>query len=983
MAMDLGREAGSVSIPGYEVRGLIGRGAMSSVYRANQVRVGRDVALKVLSRRSADDERLRQAFLRESQVLAELDHPNVVPVYDAGEENGSLYLAMRLVSGPDLAELIRQSSGLDPQRTIAIGRQLADAIDAAHEAGLVHRDIKPANVMLETDDSGADHVFLCDFGLGGSVAAPDPDRTDLDSTLGTANYSSPEQIAGGSVGPASDIYSFACLLFECLTGRVPYSRDNVAAVAYAHMEETPPSVVALRADLPAAVDAVLARGLAKDPAERPASARALVEELVSAGDGAIAAPATSTITPAVVVPRGGSGRGEPPFESGAARRRTNPWRQSARAMLVAVPVILLAAAIAVFGVLQHDATAVPGAVERALTPVKLPNGLVLSGKWALAGKDGSVLQVTTTIANNTNRPVAGFVDDVVPGSLATSIRDLHFLRTTPPHVEGSGRPLVLRWDFRDKPLAARSLTHRYFNIDVPVDGREVSRLDAWAGQRLGALRSHLSGDIQLLDPASLRSSPTAPFTLVAGQGVRVSLTGRYKDSSAPVDRAMFVDTVWTSARRHVARVQAIKGDGFVVGVSPGVTTIRAQVGEARLALRVKVVPPGTSSSTPPVNLLPLLDLDDVGPPAPKAFGAPPAVNHKPVAADDIWGTGQNQGVRIPVLRNDADPDGDTLSIVHVSRADHGKVTCRAADTLCTYQPERGFHGIDHFTYTDADRHGARDSAAVTVAVSEHQVPNRKPVTRDDAVEVGAGEKVTVRVTANDFDPDVGDRLHVKDNHDTTNLGRFHCSGTTCRFTAGDSIGTVAFPYAAADQHDATAVGIVHVTVVPRNQAPLTVIGVDLAPIASLGVGETAQLGVMFTMSDGTQRVGNGYTPSSDHPEYADANGTAVTGVGAGVATITVSYANPDGSTFTDSKEVTVTAPDTTTTTEDPSATTTTEDPSATTTTEDPSATTTTEDPSATTTTTEDPSATTTTTTEDTTSTEGQTDGSEPVVTTGG
>jgi YVTN family beta-propeller protein len=265
-------------VAGYELQRLIGRGGMGEVYRAFDARLERPVALKVLSPRFAEDEAFRERLLRESRLAAGLDHPNVVPVYDAGEADGTLFIAMRYVDGTDLRALLRAEGPLEPERAIAIAAQVAGALDAAHARGLVHRDVKPSNVLLDRAE-GREHCYLADFGLTQSVT----NRPVTDGELmGTVDYVAPEQIRGDPVDGRADVYALGCLLYESLTDELPFGRASDVATIYAHLEEDPVPASERRAELPEDVDAVLARAMAKDREERYDTCSALVEDARSA-----------------------------------------------------------------------------------------------------------------------------------------------------------------------------------------------------------------------------------------------------------------------------------------------------------------------------------------------------------------------------------------------------------------------------------------------------------------------------------------------------------------------------------------------------------------------------------------------------------------------------------------------------------------------------------------------------------------------------
>jgi YVTN family beta-propeller protein len=268
---DQGPLAGPL-LEGYVPEELIGQGGMGEVYRALDVRLGRPVALKVLAVGAVEDEGSRERLLRESRLAASLDHPNVVPIYEAGEQDGRLFIAMRYVPNRDLKGLLLREGALSPQRSVAIAEQLAAALDAAHRQQLVHRDVKPSNVLLDSQ-GGREHCYLADFGVTQSASERGPADGQF---LGTVAYVSPEQVRGDRVTGRSDQYGLACLVFECLTGTVPYGSRSDVAVIFAHLEEPVPSACGRRSELPAEIDAVLARGMAKDPDERYESCGAFV-----------------------------------------------------------------------------------------------------------------------------------------------------------------------------------------------------------------------------------------------------------------------------------------------------------------------------------------------------------------------------------------------------------------------------------------------------------------------------------------------------------------------------------------------------------------------------------------------------------------------------------------------------------------------------------------------------------------------------------
>jgi serine/threonine protein kinase len=256
-------------LAGYRLEQRIGAGGMASVFLAIDERLGRQAAVKILAPSLAADESFRQRFARESQAAAAVDHPNILPVYEAGEADGVLYIAMRYVSGGDVLTRVRQSGPLRPDQALDIVTAVASALDVAHSHGLVHRDVKPGNILL--DPAGhpgqPDHVYLTDFGLTTRSGAMD-ELTTPGMFLGTLNYVAPEQIQGLVADSRTDQYSLACSAFEMLTGSPPFGREDSFAILWAHMNQEPPAPSSRRAGLPAEVDAVFARALAKDPDAR-------------------------------------------------------------------------------------------------------------------------------------------------------------------------------------------------------------------------------------------------------------------------------------------------------------------------------------------------------------------------------------------------------------------------------------------------------------------------------------------------------------------------------------------------------------------------------------------------------------------------------------------------------------------------------------------------------------------------------------------
>ncbi|MGH3134028.1 MAG: protein kinase domain-containing protein [Gaiellaceae bacterium] len=300
-------------LAGYRIEALLGRGGMSVVYLAEDLALGRMVALKLLAPELSKDRRFRERFRLESRLAASIDHPNVIPIYEAGEAEGQLFIAMRYVEGIDLKRLLDQEGALESERAVRLLAHIAEGLDAAHARGLVHRDVKPSNVLLTTQ-ADREHVYLADFGLTKTSASAE-DAAQTAHLSGTTDYVAPEQIRDGTAGAAADVYALGCLFYESLTGRVPYPRASEFETLWAHVDEPPPKPSEIRPELSSAFDRVVATALAKDPAERYASGA----ELASAARMALPAGTrlghravvlavavlAATVAATVVVVRGG------------------------------------------------------------------------------------------------------------------------------------------------------------------------------------------------------------------------------------------------------------------------------------------------------------------------------------------------------------------------------------------------------------------------------------------------------------------------------------------------------------------------------------------------------------------------------------------------------------------------------------------------------------------------------------------------------
>jgi DNA-binding beta-propeller fold protein YncE/predicted Ser/Thr protein kinase len=344
-------------VAGYRIEGLLARGGMGVVYRATHLGLERPVALKVIARELVDRDGFRERFLRESRLAARLDHPSVVPIYDSREVDGELIVAMRLIKGGDLRTLIDREGPLSPQRALHLLGQVADALDAAHAAGIVHRDVKPHNILVE-----GDHAYLSDFGL---AKAFDESASGSASVVGTAHYMSPEQWRGDSIGPAADVYSLGCVLYEAMTGIAPFARGDA---------DTEP-------EMPQGVEAAVRRATAKDPGDRYRSASELI--------AAARAGAGTEVRPTAVLSHDRSERTTVPNSSqgwfGLRGRRAALW------IFAGFAVIAIAIAAAVLLLFGSEGPSVSAPISVGTPPLRITaDG---QGAWVTSERDGTVTRL--------------------------------------------------------------------------------------------------------------------------------------------------------------------------------------------------------------------------------------------------------------------------------------------------------------------------------------------------------------------------------------------------------------------------------------------------------------------------------------------------------------------------------------------------------------------------------------------------------------
>lgn len=364
---------------GYRVERRLGRGGMGILYLALEPGLERRVALKLIAPEAASDEVFARRFAEESRIAASIEHPNVVPIYAAGEEAGVPYIAMRYVAGADLARRLVREGRLSPQVASDLIAQIGNGLDAIHAAGLIHRDVKPANVLLSGEDGG-DHAYITDFGVARNVAT-ESGLTQTGRFVGTLDYVAPEQISGGSIDARVDVYALGCLLFKLLTGEVPFPKDGEAARLYAHLNDPPPAPSLYVPEVSMALDDVVIRAMSKDPDDRYPSAgdlgraaqAALRGERPAAPERTVATGAAATRTAEAIPTKAReTGTSAPPTEATrhlddeASSTATKPDAAGLghrRALIVGVAALLVAVVLAVI-LLSGDGGSSP---DRAAT----------------------------------------------------------------------------------------------------------------------------------------------------------------------------------------------------------------------------------------------------------------------------------------------------------------------------------------------------------------------------------------------------------------------------------------------------------------------------------------------------------------------------------------------------------------------------------------------------------------------------------------
>ncbi len=627
-------------ISGYRLEQQIGRGGMAAVFRAHDERLERQVALKILAPVLAQDDAFRQRFIAESRAAAAVEHPHIIPVYEAGEADAMLFIAMRLVRGGDLRTMVAQHGPLPPGRAEWILSAVASALDAAHAAGLVHRDVKPANMLLDVRQGRPDHVYLSDFGVS-KASIGSSGLTGSGQFIGTVDYAAPEQIHGLPVNGRTDQYALGCSAFELLCGQPPFFGKQLLAAMYSHLSAPPPVATSIRTELPAAVDEVFARVLAKSPADRyetcqefTGALRAALGLQTYAQGHSPAWDRDATIDPAVVerpafrirgiadgdvagdsadaamhtdrwatsqLTVGGSQRGQPGAGTPAARRNL---------LLIALALVIVLGGAAAGLLLTRG----PQSARYPFASQAYPNGLAITQVWTLTGSGGSSLEVTMTVTNMTRKTVTAALEEPIPTSVAPNPHDISYAGVVQPLVIGP--PAV--WDLRLQPGGEATVSYR---VAEPPSGTSQARLMQWVGAYAAASSQ------QVLVPVAHAGLLNGVWIIPRSLHVKVGQTRvlsaharLFNGQLAP--RADLAGMIWTTSN---SAVLAVTRSGRVIGKSPGTVLVTLVIGGLRASVTVVVDASG--------NVLP-----------PPAYSPPPG---QPTISPTPSGTPSSSGTPTP------------------------------------------------------------------------------------------------------------------------------------------------------------------------------------------------------------------------------------------------------------------------------------------------------------------------------------------------
>jgi streptogramin lyase len=559
---------------GHRIESIAGRGGMGVVYRATELSLDRTVALKLITPALAGDPEFRKRFVRESRAAASIEHPNVIPIFHASSEQDVLYISMRFVDGEDLRALLRREGRLEARRASRIVAQVAAALDAAHERGLVHRDVKPANVLLTSNE----HVYLSDFGLIKRVGEG-ATQVSRPGWVGTLGYVAPEQIRGERVDARSDVYALGSVLFHALTGGPPFAADTDEAMLYRHLHDDPPSV---NGKAPSAFDPVIRRALAKDPDHRYPSAGDLGRAALAAAGESVserperqvargsAAPDAELDEDETVI----SGSETLPTAAAAPPPPAAPATRRVRRPLIAAGVLLAAVAVVFVisiatgggnkgspktGTTTAPAATRAGAITLTVPVVPRPNAIAIAGGrvWVGGFPDSAIVLIDPRSGKTTGRVTVptGTTEMAARGGSVWVVNQL--------------RQTVARISVR---------THRVVGQPISVPGSPVAvavtSSAVWVGSRTGARSGQRTQLLIKLDPRTGALVNTIPIprgvqNLAVGEGA-VWITNRFAPTVTRVD----IQTGQQSIIRVGASPKGVDvGGGFVWVANEGDGTV--------------------------------------------------------------------------------------------------------------------------------------------------------------------------------------------------------------------------------------------------------------------------------------------------------------------------------------------------------------------------------------------------------------------------
>ena len=580
----------SLTLGGYELGGVVGRGAMGEVRSATRIGSEDVIAVKILRPELVDDPVIVTRFLQERDVLCGLNHPNLVKVHDLIVEGGSAAIVMDFVDGPDLRFELNRCHTLRPERAARITAQLLNALTAVHAIDVVHRDVKPENILLSSDDQ----VHLTDFGI--ARLANGPALTRMTGLIGTPEYLAPELAEGEQATPAADVYSAGVVLYELLTGSTPFAGGHPVAVLRRHLEESPSRPEGLPDPLWSLLDAMLDKRPDRRP-ETTAAASVLLELAPSLEHLQSLPPSrpnrqSEELTTSLKVRLGDKTESATVLKGskGAVATPSAKWEKKRVLLVAAVLVLIVAAAAITLGVATNSVTAKP--VTYKFPDESFSSGLIVNRTWSLSGPSDTRLSSSTTVSNGASKPINNQYEEVIPKSVARNVDKMRF--SPLPEKVIKSDPVV----GYDVALASGSSTKVGYRVTIPSFTVSPSaELLALARDQERAQAAFLKASGQAV-PITLISISISPpsVSLPVGGTQTFTLTGMMSDGKAATS-AELAPVTWASSQSAVASVVG----GVVGALQKGVAIITAQVEHRSATATVTVMGIGSTSNLPEAN----------------------------------------------------------------------------------------------------------------------------------------------------------------------------------------------------------------------------------------------------------------------------------------------------------------------------------------------------------------------------------------------